>query len=70
MAIHIIPINDLRNHQEETTCECNPKVDFVDGEMMIIHKSYDEREAFERFEERIMQQEIGAIDNEEFEDLP
>mgnify|MGYP003402519020 FL=1 len=44
MAIHIIPINDLREHEELTTCDCSPKVEFENGEMIIIHNSFDGRE--------------------------
>lgn len=44
MIFHIIPENDLIEHVEDTTCECFPKVDFEDGNMIVIHNAYDGRE--------------------------
>ena len=48
MEIHIIPINDLKQHKELTTCECCPSVQFENGEMIIVHNSYDGRELNEQ----------------------
>lgn len=46
--IHILPINDLKEHEELTTCGCNPKIEILeDGEIMVIHNSYDGREIIE-----------------------
>lgn len=45
--INIIPENDLKEHIESSTCECNPRVEFENGEMIIIHNSYDGREWME-----------------------
>ena len=43
--IHIIPINDIKDHIEESTCLCYPKVEVIEnGEIMIIHNAYDGRE--------------------------
>lgn len=43
--INILPINDLKPHTEESTCECHPSVEFTEqGDMMIIHNAYDGRE--------------------------
>ncbi len=42
--INITPINDLKEHEEESTCECSPKVEFENGEMILIHNSFDKRE--------------------------
>ena len=37
--IHVIPLNDLKKHEESTTCKCKPKVEILEnGEIMIIHK--------------------------------
>lgn len=42
-------INDLKEHEEESTCECCPWVKIVDGgDMLIIHNSYDGREILEQ----------------------
>ena len=46
---NILPINDLKEHSENSTCECNPKVIFENGEMIIIHNSYDGREGLELY---------------------
>ena len=54
MSIHILPRNDIKEHEETTTCICGPKVKFLDnGEMMIIHNSFDGREAIELVNEII-----------------
>lgn len=49
--INILPRNDLKPHEESTTCDCNPNVSFENGEMIITHNSYDGREAIELFNE-------------------
>ena len=46
--INITPINDLKEHTAESTCLCRPEVKFEDGEMIIIHNSYDGREKVEQ----------------------
>jgi len=46
--LHIYPTNELKEHDIETTmCECFPKLEIVEGEMLIIHNSFDGREAVE-----------------------
>ena len=47
MAIHITPIGDLEPHEENTTCKCEPKVIYENGEMIVIHNSFDGREGVE-----------------------
>lgn len=50
MAIwHIIPTNDTAEHQEDSTCECEPRMDEIieTGDILIIHNAYDGREAVE-----------------------
>jgi hypothetical protein len=44
MTQHILPINDIEPHEEATTCKCKPKVEFIDGNMIVIHNSFDGRE--------------------------
>lgn len=41
--IHVMPINDLLEHQQSRNCLCNPE----DDEGVIIHNSLDGRENFE-----------------------
>ena len=46
--IHIIPINDLMEHEESTTCECHPQIEIREnGDIMVVHNSYDGREFIE-----------------------
>jgi hypothetical protein len=41
MKIHILPVNDIKPHEESTTCKCKPTVEILEnGDMMIIHNSY------------------------------
>lgn len=40
---HIVPLNDLRDHQTNGSCWCKPTLD--DG--VWLHHSMDGREAFE-----------------------
>jgi len=47
MIQHIVPINDLKEHESQTTCHCNPTIEFVDGDMLVIHNAFDGREAAE-----------------------
>lgn len=50
--IHILPTNDIKEHEETTTCECNPQVEIQDNaEILVIHNAFDGREYFERIEE-------------------
>ena len=52
--IHVTPINDLKGHSEDSTCECNPKCEILEnGEILIIHNSYDGREIAENIIEEI-----------------
>ena len=48
MTYHVLPTNDLKEHSENTTCECKPKVIFENGHMIIIHNSFDYREKIEQ----------------------
>lgn len=48
MNYHILPVGDLKKHSEESTCECHPKVIFENGNMIIVHNSYDGRELKEQ----------------------
>ena len=46
--IHVLPINDIREHTEETCCECCPTVEWNHDEGLVIHNSFDGRELQER----------------------
>ena len=41
--INIIPQNDLNEHSEDTTCDCNPKILEEEGEIIVINNSFDVR---------------------------
>lgn len=53
MAYHLLPTNDLESHEKTTTCKCEPSVKYEDGEMLVIHNSFDKRELFEEIDEYI-----------------
>lgn len=45
MIWHILPLNDLIEHIEESTCECFPDVEILEnGDILIVHNSIDGRE--------------------------
>lgn len=55
--IHVYPVNDLEEHDTEHSaiCKCNPKVEIVEGEILIIHNAFDLREVVEKAEEILKQ---------------
>lgn len=50
MIVNVTPCNDLRYHKEDSTCPCKPKIEFVDDNILIVHNSFDGREAVEQAE--------------------
>jgi hypothetical protein len=46
--LHILPINDIEEHEELSTCKCNPKLIEEKGELILVHNSFDKREVIER----------------------
>jgi len=56
MNWHILPLNDSKEHEELSTCDCLPKVEIAEGgDMLIIHNSYDGREIVEKVNEFLNQ---------------
>jgi len=52
MTLHITPIDDLQPHEESSTCKCEPRVEMLEnGDMLVIHSSFDGRELFEEINE-------------------
>ena len=52
MTWHILPINDTKEHDEKSTCACHPKIEMQpNGDMLIIHNSFDGREYVETLRE-------------------
>jgi hypothetical protein len=45
---NVTPNNDLEEHTKDSTCKCKPKVIFENGEMIIVHNSFDKREFVEK----------------------
>lgn len=49
MNIHVLPINDLREHKDiDIDCWCEPIVIKEKNGLVITHNSADHREYFER----------------------
>lgn len=55
MMMHVLPINDEREHEESTMCPCDPHVEWFDPETgeaysegLVIHNSFDGREFSEK----------------------
>jgi hypothetical protein len=47
--IHTIPCDDLEEHEESTTCKCEPRVTcYPDGGIHVLHNSFDGREGLEQ----------------------
>ena len=51
--VDVIPIDDLRKHTPGSHCLCNPMVEVVGANLVIVHNSYDHREAVEWAEESL-----------------
>jgi hypothetical protein len=49
-STHVVPLNDLREHEEDATCWCDPRVD--EELNLVTHQSADNREAFETGERK------------------
>lgn len=47
MIWHVTPNNDLKEHEQSTTCHCGPRIEYENGDMIVIHNSYDGREGVE-----------------------
>ena len=45
--IHVLPTNDLREHEESENCHCEPRIEFEGNGRIIVHHSYDHREICE-----------------------
>lgn len=44
---HVLPNNDLKEHRESYACHCLPEIKCEDGNMIIVHNSFDGREGVE-----------------------
>ena len=44
---HITPENDIKDHEQSSLCECDPEVQKINNSALVIHNSFDGREAVE-----------------------
>ena len=51
--LHTVPLNDDYDHEHTICCDCNPRIERVNGWIIICHNSFDGREAVEWAEEII-----------------
>lgn len=49
-TIHVVPIEDLIEHEESEGCVCGPEVESVDSGWLVVHHSLDGRELQEEGE--------------------
>ncbi len=47
MELHVVPANDLVDHEPAEACVCGPRPVLVDGGWLQVHHSLDGREDFE-----------------------
>lgn len=48
--INTIPLNDWIEHEESTSCPCEPTLEIINGEMLVTHNALDGRERYETCE--------------------
>lgn len=41
--ISVLPEWELPQHERTTACQCDPELDFVEGEMLLIHRNMAEQ---------------------------
>ncbi len=65
---NIIPINDNKDHVEGSACPCCPFVREDNGEIIIIHNSYDGRELIEQGYQKGLKVNVKTRSGEELEE--
>lgn len=65
MIYHVMPNNDLKEHSEDSAnpCECEPSVIQVEGDLILVHNSFDGREAVEEVREILNKTSNGNLRN-------
>lgn len=49
MINHIYPLNDIKEHQMSSTCDCEPRLEIQpNGDFKCIHNSWDGRECIQQ----------------------
>lgn len=56
---HVIPFQDLKEHTVDQKCNCSPAIKKLDGVVLVIHNSYDNREALEAKLDSLVQSKPG-----------
>lgn len=46
--MHVYPLRDLQPHALTRECACHPRLEQVEGVLLITHNSFDGRELVER----------------------
>lgn len=46
-SIQIVPRNDTGEHDQTRWCKCNPRLEMVNGVLIVCHHAYDLREVIE-----------------------
>lgn len=49
--VHVLPVDDLKEHVESVDCPCQPYVEVIGASLLIVHHSWDGREYFEEIDE-------------------
>lgn len=47
MTYHVVPVDDLVDHDLNDDCVCGPTITFEEGAPVVVHHSLDGREATE-----------------------
>ena len=42
--VHVVPLNDILEHSNDSDCWCDPEVNIVGADLVIVHNSFDGRE--------------------------
>ena len=61
MAINIVPINDIEEHIEDTTCWCVPEIIEESGTIIIKHNAFDGRTLNEKDNDETGERRYWAI---------
>lgn len=51
MDVHVIPIDDIKEHTFDANCPCGPDAEIIGAGIKYLHHSWDLRELFEEVEE-------------------
>lgn len=46
--VNVLPVDDVRLHIESAECPCEPMVEVIGANLLIIHNAFDHREIIEQ----------------------